>query len=314
MNRRNIVLAALGAAPLLAVAQPARKVPVVGFLNPGSPGNNAVFPALREGLRELGYVDGESVRIEDRWARGKPETLPRLAQELVALKVDVLVSVAPPSVRAAKQATDTLPIVAVDLEGDPIASGYAASLGRPGGNLTGPERATAGAGSAGLAVDRPAGPVDRRVLCTASTAGHLAVPPLCAKRRLDVVWRQLRDRVSPARTLCGEDPQGRQARRSGDRPRPKAGSESSLAGSTTIVRPSLRISTSATPRKRRRGMSTPVSPTTAFMNLLPRPSIRAQAVSLVLRRVCARQRGDGVRGRVSVAVPCCSAAPTRRIK
>ncbi len=96
-----------------------------------------MFTALREVLRELGYVDGESVRIEDRWARGKPETLPRLAQELVALKVDVLVAVAAPSVRAAKQATDTLPIVAVDLESDPIASGHAASLGRPGGNLTG---------------------------------------------------------------------------------------------------------------------------------------------------------------------------------
>jgi putative tryptophan/tyrosine transport system substrate-binding protein len=71
------------------------------------------------------------------WARGKPDTLPGLAQELVALKVDLLVAVAPQSVRAAKQATTTLPIVAVDLESDPVASGFAASLGRPGGNLTG---------------------------------------------------------------------------------------------------------------------------------------------------------------------------------
>jgi putative ABC transport system substrate-binding protein len=77
------------------------------------------------------------VKIEGRWARGKPDALLRLAQELVALKVDVLVAVAPPAVRAAKQATATLPIVAYDLEGDPIASGFAASLGRPGGNLTG---------------------------------------------------------------------------------------------------------------------------------------------------------------------------------
>lgn len=101
MNRRNIVLAALGAAPLVAGSQPARKIPVVGFLNPGSPGNNPVLTALREGLRNLGYVEGESLRIEARWALGKPDTLPSLAQELVVLKVDVLVAVAPASVRAA---------------------------------------------------------------------------------------------------------------------------------------------------------------------------------------------------------------------
>ena len=137
MNRRNMVLAALGASPLLAHSQPARRIPVIGFMSPGSPETSVVWAALRDGLREQGYVDGEGVKIEARWAHGKPDALPRLAQELLALKVDVLVAVARPSVLAAKQATATLPIVAVDLEADPIASGFAASLGRPGGNLTG---------------------------------------------------------------------------------------------------------------------------------------------------------------------------------
>ena len=75
--------------------------------------------------------------LEARWARGKPEALPQLTQELIQLGVDVLVPTARPSIEAAKAATTTLPIVANDLESDPIASGYVASLARPGGNLTG---------------------------------------------------------------------------------------------------------------------------------------------------------------------------------
>ena len=93
--------------------------------------------SLREGFRELGYIEGESITLEARWARGKPETLPQLTQELIQLGVDVLVPTARPSIEAARAATSTLPIVANDLESDPIASGYVASLARPGGNLTG---------------------------------------------------------------------------------------------------------------------------------------------------------------------------------
>ena len=92
---------------------------------------------MREGFRELGYIEGESIKLEARWARGKPELLPQLTQELIQLGVDVLVPTARPSIEAARAATSTLPIVANDLESDPIASGYVASLARPGGNLTG---------------------------------------------------------------------------------------------------------------------------------------------------------------------------------
>ena len=140
MNRRNTVLAlvALGAAPLAAEAQQAQKLPVVGFLHPGFPGvSSLTLTYLREGLRDLGYIEGETIKIEARWAHGKPETLPGLAAELVRLKVDILLATGPPSVIAAKQATGTLPIVANDLETDPVASGLVASLARPGGNITG---------------------------------------------------------------------------------------------------------------------------------------------------------------------------------
>lgn len=140
MNRRDTVLAlvALGAAPLAAEAQQAQKLPVVGFLHPGFPGvSSLTLTYLREGLRDLGYIEGENIRIEARWAHGKPETLPGLAAELVRLKVDILVATGPSGVIAAKQATGTLPIVASDLETDPVASSLVASLARPGGNITG---------------------------------------------------------------------------------------------------------------------------------------------------------------------------------
>jgi putative ABC transport system substrate-binding protein len=92
---------------------------------------------LREGLRDAGYVEGATIKVEARWARGKPETLPQLTRELIALHSDVLVPTARPSIEAARAATTDLPIVATDLESDPAASGYVASLAHPGGNLTG---------------------------------------------------------------------------------------------------------------------------------------------------------------------------------
>ena len=142
MNRRDTLLAllALGAAPLAAEAQQAGKIPVIGFLHPGFPPGRVVNPiwtGFREGLREIGYVEDETIRIEWRWGLGKPATLPGFAAELVRLKVDAIVAVGPPSVVAAKQATTALPIIALDLETDPIAAGLVASFARPGGNVTG---------------------------------------------------------------------------------------------------------------------------------------------------------------------------------
>jgi putative tryptophan/tyrosine transport system substrate-binding protein len=133
----GLVLAPL-AATQEANSQPSKKIPVVGILHPGAP--DPTFPsvaALREGLNALGYVEGQNIRLEYRWAGGKVEELPRLAASLVRLNVDVLYATGPQAMRAAIGASRTVAIVADNLEDDPVESGFAASIGRPGGNVTG---------------------------------------------------------------------------------------------------------------------------------------------------------------------------------
>jgi len=125
------------ATPLAAEAQAPAKVPRIGFLSSGSPTQTAPYAeAFREGLRELGYVEGQNIAIEYRFAEGRPERLPALAAELVRLKVDIIVTTAGPAPEAAKQATSTIPIVFA-ASGDPVAEGLVASIARPGGNITG---------------------------------------------------------------------------------------------------------------------------------------------------------------------------------
>jgi putative ABC transport system substrate-binding protein len=92
--------------------------------------------AMQQGLRELGYVEGKNIVIEQRYAEGKPDRVPALAAELVRLKVDIIVTAGPLPTRAAKEATVTIPIV-MSNEGDPVGTGFIASLARPGGNITG---------------------------------------------------------------------------------------------------------------------------------------------------------------------------------
>ncbi len=133
-----IVTLALGLllAPLAADAQQAGKVYRIGFLSPVAPTTAPTWDeAFRQGLRELGYVEGRNIAIEYRWAEDKYERLPDLAAELVRLKVDVIVAVAV-AARAAKQATSTIPIVFA-VVGDPLGDKLVASLARPGGNITG---------------------------------------------------------------------------------------------------------------------------------------------------------------------------------
>ncbi len=109
----------------------------IGWLSTGSTTSHGLFlDGFREGLRELGYKEGRNITIEYRWAEGRLDRLPQLATELVQLKVDVLVTAGSPGIRAAKQATTTIPIV-MAAGGDPVGSGYVASLARPGGNITG---------------------------------------------------------------------------------------------------------------------------------------------------------------------------------
>jgi putative tryptophan/tyrosine transport system substrate-binding protein len=127
------------AAPLAIEAQPARRVYRIAFLGSGSStdGYSEAFrEAFREGLRELGWVEGQNLVIDYHFANGKLDRLPALAAELVRLKVDVIVAAPTPAVVAARNATHTIPIVMINV-GDPVGLGLAASLARPGGNVTG---------------------------------------------------------------------------------------------------------------------------------------------------------------------------------
>ena len=124
-------------APLTVEGQPARQAYRIGVLSPGSAeGSSAEVAALRQGLGELGYVEGQNIRLEWHFAAGRHERLPALAAELVALKFDVIFAINSPATLAAKSATSTIPIVFVR-SGDPVASGLVSSLARPGGNVTG---------------------------------------------------------------------------------------------------------------------------------------------------------------------------------
>ena len=116
-------------------AQPPVKVLRIGWLGPSN-GPDLNFEAFRQGLREFGYVEGQNVVIEARWAEGHAERYPALAAELVGLQPDVIVTVSTPPTEAAKQATTTIPIVFTS-SGDPVGLGLVASLARPGGNITG---------------------------------------------------------------------------------------------------------------------------------------------------------------------------------
>jgi ABC-type uncharacterized transport system substrate-binding protein len=118
-------------------AQQPTKIPRIGYLGFGSPSSNpARIEAFRQGLRELGYVEGKNIFIEWRHAEGNADRLPALAAELLRLKVEIIVTNGPYSTRAAKEATVTIPIVMASV-GDPVGEGIIASLARPGGNITG---------------------------------------------------------------------------------------------------------------------------------------------------------------------------------
>ena len=139
MDRRmfiSAVVSGLLAAPFIARAQQASKIPRIGFLMEGSVEAETGYLAdFQRGLRELGYVEGQNIVIEPRHAAGRADKLPELAAELVRLKVDVLVATSTPGALAARNVSSIIPIVT--LSPDPVGDGLAASLARPGGTITG---------------------------------------------------------------------------------------------------------------------------------------------------------------------------------
>src|SRR5215470_4432102 len=140
MNKAILSVAVIGllaGAALCADAQQPEKLHRIAFLLGGTSSfYSARIDVFKQGLKELGYVDGKNIAIEYRYAEGKADRLLDLAAELVRLKVDVILATATPSVLAVKKASATIPIVLMGV-GDPVASGLVTSLARPGGNITG---------------------------------------------------------------------------------------------------------------------------------------------------------------------------------
>jgi len=128
---------ALLAAPLTTLAEQAKPVRRIGFLGSSSvEQGRSRLAAFRQALRELGYAEGQDIVVDQRYASGRSEDLPKLAAELVRLKVDVLVTDGTPAARAAKRATATIPVI-MGSAGNPVGAGLVASLARPGANITG---------------------------------------------------------------------------------------------------------------------------------------------------------------------------------
>jgi putative tryptophan/tyrosine transport system substrate-binding protein len=162
MKRREFILALGGAAvwPLATRAQQPAKMPRLGVLLAGD--RQPFLRLFGEGLRDFGYIDGQTIQIEYRTADGKLDRLPDLAADLVRLKVDIIVASETPAVQAAKRATSEIPIVMAP-SGDPVGTGLIASLSRPGGNVTGLSAATAELGGKSLDIIKEMLPTARRV-------------------------------------------------------------------------------------------------------------------------------------------------------
>src|SRR5512132_2475268 len=178
IRRREFIFTLGGAAaawPLAARAQQAAKVPVIGALVIGNVDPSQFWQLFRQGLRDLGWVEGQNIRFEFRSAEGQIDRLPELAAELVRLKVDVIVTWFTPTAVAAKQATREIPIVMAET-GDPIGTGLVMSLPRPGGNVTGIASVTAELAGKTVQLIRDLLPSARRVAALANATDPFSKP------------------------------------------------------------------------------------------------------------------------------------------
>jgi ABC-type uncharacterized transport system substrate-binding protein len=176
MDRRRFLVTSLAgalAAPLGVEAQRAGKVPRVAFLTTTMPGSSPTTDGFRQGLRELGYIEGQNIIIEWRWGRGSTDRFAEFAAEVVKLNVDVIVAANDAAGRAVERATNTIPIV-VCIIGDPVGGGFAASLARPGRNITGLTAAGPGLAAKRLQIIKEALPGLSRVglLVDSTDLGH----------------------------------------------------------------------------------------------------------------------------------------------
>ena len=177
VKRRQFITLIGGAAvgwPLAARAQQP-KVPTVGVLVVGAAGSDQFWRLFREGMRELGYIEGQNIRFEFRSDEGKINRLSELAAELVRLKVDIIVTWFTPAARAAKQATREIPVI-IALAGNPVENGLVESLARPGGNVTGMSIVGAELASKGVELIRELLPSARRVAALANVPDPFSRP------------------------------------------------------------------------------------------------------------------------------------------
>ena len=169
-------LAVVLAMPLATEAQPARRIPRLCFLtfDPGTPQSSRFAPFF-QALRDLGYVDGQTITIDYLSAEGRGERFPALAADCVRLKADIIVVTTTPATQAAESATRTIPIVMYGL-GDPVATGLVASLARPGGNVTGVTQMSSGLAAKRLELLKEAVPRISRVLVLSYLVDPIAAP------------------------------------------------------------------------------------------------------------------------------------------
>lgn len=200
MSRRTFMAMMVGgllaASPAAEAQQPGR-VPVLGVLNTGVGPRSRSIETTRRGLRRLGYGDGQIV-LDVRFAGGNSGAFPSLATALVQRQVDVLLAIGPAAIRAARDATSTIPIVAVDLESDPVQAGFARSLAHPGGNITGLFLDQPGLAGKWLELLRETVPATRRVaiLVDPSTGPWQLAAMKVASQRLGVELQILEVRTS----------------------------------------------------------------------------------------------------------------------